>query len=66
MQFQILSIVALLSAAVSASVLSTTNIATVLATVTDQTALTIPADALTAMGKLGSMFSDFPITLKHC
>ena len=43
-----------LLAASNASVLSTTNIATVLATVKSQSTLTIPAAAMAAISKLGT------------
>jgi len=42
-----------LLAKTQASVLSTTNIATVLAGATSQSSLTIPADAMAAIAKLG-------------
>lgn len=38
----------------TASVLSTTNIATVLAGATSQSSLTVPADAMAAISKLGT------------
>ncbi|TVY23409.1 hypothetical protein LHYA1_G007368 [Lachnellula hyalina] len=44
----------LLLATAQASVLSTTNIATVLAGATSQSTLTIPADAMAAIAKLGT------------
>lgn len=44
----------LLASTSHASVLSTTNIATVLAGVTSQSSLTISADALAAIAKLGT------------
>lgn len=47
-------LVALAAATANASVLSTTNIATVLAGVTGPSALTIPADAMAAIAKLGT------------
>jgi hypothetical protein len=43
-----------LLASAHASVLSTTNIATVLAGATSQSSLTIPADAMAAIAKLGT------------
>lgn len=43
-----------LLASAQASVLSTTNIATVLAGATSQSSLTVPADALAAIKKLGT------------
>lgn len=43
-----------LLASTQASVLSTTNIATVLAGATAQSSLTIPADAMSAIAKLGT------------
>lgn len=43
-----------LLASTQASVLSTTNIATVLAGATSQSSLTIPADAMSAIAKLGT------------
>jgi hypothetical protein len=43
-----------LLASAQASVLSTTNIATVLAGATSQSSLTIPADAMAAIAKLGT------------
>jgi hypothetical protein len=50
-----ISIVVLsLLASAQASVLSTTNLATVLAGVNAPSVLTIPADAVTAIGKLGT------------
>jgi hypothetical protein len=50
-----LSIIVLsLLASAQASVLSTTNIATVLAGVTAPSTLTIPADAMAAIAKLGT------------
>src|SRR5689334_4870079 len=51
--FTSLVVLSLLAAA-QASVLSTTNIATVLAGVTSPSSLTIPADALAAIQKLGT------------
>jgi hypothetical protein len=47
-------IILALAAAANASVLSTTNIATVLATVSAPSALTIPANAMAAIAKLGT------------
>jgi len=47
-------IVLTLLSSVSASVLSTTNISTVLKTVTDQTKVTVSAAALSAIAKLGT------------
>jgi hypothetical protein len=53
MQFHFLQLLTIASS-VSATVLATTNIATVLAGVKDKSSLTIPAAAMTAMAKLGT------------
>jgi hypothetical protein len=50
----LVALVAVFSSAASASVLSTTNVADVLATANPQSALTVPAAALAAIKKLGT------------